>query len=329
MWIDPDRGLQFVDWETMKTGERDDQSEIRNPKSEIPWHRPVLVKQVLEWLAPTPGNTIVDATVGTGGHSLAILPHLLPAGRLIAIDCDTQALEHAKLRLTEFHPHVEFLHDNFSNLPEALARFGITRVHGLLADLGMSSLHVDQPERGFSFQQEGPLDMRMDQRLTTTAASLIHRLSEQDLARLLETDGEERWARRIAKRIVSARHLQPIRTTTQLARLVADAVPRRAASRRLHPATRTFLALRIAVNEELASLQKLLDVLPEVLLSGARAVFITFHSLEDRLVKRAFQRGARAGVFRLLIKKPVRPSAQEIAENPRSRSAKLRAVERC
>ena len=312
-----------------------------NLQADLPWHRPVLVEQVVEFLAPSPGAALVDCTAGTGGHSLALLPHLLPiplsagprqqavAGRLIAIDCDAQALERAQRRLTEFHPHVQFVHDNFSQLPEVLKHLGVARVHGVLADLGMSSPQVDQPERGFSFLKDGPLDMRMDQRRAATAASLIRQLSEHDLTTLLQTYGEERWARRIAKRIVNARRIQPIRTTTQLARLAADAIPSRVASRHLHPATRTFLALRIAVNEELASLKTLLDVLPDVLLPGGRAVIITFHSLEDRLVKQAFQRGARAGLLRLLTKKPVRPSAQELAENPRSRSAKLRAVERC
>ena len=306
----------------MPTSEMDGQSEL-------PWHRPVLVQEVMEFLAPQPGQTLVDCTVGTGGHSLAILPRLLPNGRLLALDCDAQALERAQRRLAEFRPQVQMVHDHFSRLPEVLQHLGIPRVDGLLADVGISSLHVDQPERGFSFLQEGPLDMRMDQRLTTTAASLIQELSEEDLAHLLEAYGEERWARRIAQRIVSARTIHPIQTTRQLARLVAEAIPSRATSRRIHPATRTFLALRIAVNRELDSLQTLLEVLPEVVVAGGRAVIITFHSLEDRLVKQAFRRGAHAGLFKLLTKKPVRPSAQELVENPRSRSAKLRAVETC
>lgn len=296
---------------------------------EVPaWHRSVLVEEVVRYLAPRPGTTVVDCTVGTGGHSLAIAPHLLPNGRLIALDRDAQALELAQRRLSEFHPQVHFIHGNFQDLPTMLTRCGVSTVHGLIADLGLSSLHVDQAERGFSFSKEGPLDMRMDQHQPTTAASLIRRLSEQELAHLISTYGEERWAVRIAKRLVTTRNAKPIETTTQLARLVAEATPSRGSSWRIHPATRTFLALRIAVNNELASLETLLNLLPEVLAPGGCAVIITFHSLEDRLVKQAFRRGTQAGLFRLLTKKPIRPTANEVAENPRSRSAKLRAVER-
>ena len=292
------------------------------------YHTPVLLSEVIELLAPKTGQTLVDCTLGTGGHSLALLPHLLPAGRVIALDQDAQALELARQRLAEFAPQLTFVQDNFRHLPEILSRVGIERVHGLLADLGISSLHVDRADRGFSFLKEGPLDMRMDPRQTTTAASLVHRLSERDLAHILEVYGEERWARRIAKRIVMARMMQPIDTTTQLARIVADAAPKQSTSRHLHPATRTFLALRIAVNDELKALEALLAALPDLVAVGGRAVIISFHSLEDRLVKRAFQHGAEAGVFRLLTKKPLRSSEQEVHANPRSRSAKLRAVER-
>jgi len=302
-------------------------------------HIPVLADRVIELLAPAPGQVIVDCTVGAGGHSLAILPRLLPStadggttpGRVLAIDRDAEALASARDRLIEFTPQVEFIHDNFSRLPELLTRAGVTRVHGIVADLGLSSLHVDRAERGFSFLREGPLDMRMDQREPRTAASLLQEVSEAELARILEVYGEERFARRIAQRLVTARRMEPIRTTTQLARVVAAAVPRpesRRHGRGFHPATRTFQALRIAVNHELADLEALLNALPAVLQPGGRAVIIAFHSLEDRPVKRAFQQGAKDGVFRLLTKKPLVPSDQEIAQNPRSRSAKLRAVER-
>jgi len=301
---------------------------LPDPQANTSWHRAALLQEAVTLLAPAPGMTIVDCTIGSGGHSLAILPRLLPDGQLIAIDCDAQALALARQRLTEFHPRVQFIHDNFRHLPEILKRLGVSAVHGILADLGLSSFHVDQAERGFSFLKEGPLDMRMDQRLATTAASLIQRLSERELAELIQTYGEERWARRIARRIVDARTRQPIRTTTQLARLVVEAIPAKTHHQRIHPATRTFLALRLAVNEELACLEGLLKALPDVLMPGGRAVIIAFHSLEDRLVKRAFQHGAKAGVFRMLTKKPIRPGAPEVAENPRARSARLRAVER-
>ncbi|MBI3320234.1 MAG: 16S rRNA (cytosine(1402)-N(4))-methyltransferase RsmH [Candidatus Omnitrophica bacterium] len=298
-------------------------------------------REVIELLAPRPGQVIIDCTVGAGGHSLAILPYLMSAGvglrhqagegaggRLLGIDCDAQALQRAQSRLVEFRPSIQLIQENFRYLPEVLASVGVPKVHGLIADLGFSSLQVDQAERGFSFSKEGPLDMRMDQRRPTTAATLIQRLSERELAELLQSYGEERWARRIAKRIVAARKVEPIQTTTRLARLVADAVPRTGSWRRLHPATRTFQALRIAVNEELVCLGALLDALPAVLMPGGRAVIITFHSLEDRPVKHAFQQGARGGLFRLLTKKPLCPSDEETSQNPRSRSAKLRAVER-
>ena len=321
---------EFVDrtsWDPMRM-------EKQPGSSDVVWHQPVLVNEVIQCLEPVPGTTFVDCTVGTGGHSLAILPHLLPPGagtpgRLTGIDCDATALAQARQRLAEFRPHVEVTHDTFSHLSEILARAGLTHVHGLVADLGMSSFQVDDPARGFSVRHEGPLDMRMDQRLPTTAADLIRTLSEDEVADLLSRLGEERWARRIARQLVDRRGRTPIVTTTHLAQAVAEAVPRRAGSTRLHPATRTFMALRMAVNDELPALQRLLEALPEVLLPGGRAAIITFHSLEDRLVKRAFQRGAREGVFQLLTKKPLRPSAREVAANPRSRSAKLRAVERC
>lgn len=323
------------------------------PRQEGPaltWHRPVLVQEIIELLQPVSGTTFVDCTTGTGGHSLAILPHLTPSdivskqgGRFIAIDRDAAALAQAKSRLTEFHSQVIFAQDSFGRLPEVLAEQGIAQVHGLIADLGMSSLQVDDPARGFSFRHEGPLDMRMDQRGSLTAAEIIRTYAEDELAALLQEVGQERWARRIANRIVQARARQPITTTTQLAQIIAEAVPGRRLSRHsprwrrsaaprgrggLHPATRTFMALRIAVNQEIDALTQLLKSLPDVLLPGGRAAIITFHSLEDRLVKHTFAAAAREGVYRLLTKKPVRPSEQEEASNPRSRSAKLRAVER-
>lgn len=313
-----------MDDSTLETILRD----LMNPGPTPPWHQPVMVEEAVEFLAPRPGQRLVDCTVGTGGHSLAILPHLMPSGRLLAVDCDAQALLAADKRLTEFSPHVELVHDNFRHLPQILRHRHLTKVDGIVADLGMSSLHLDQPERGFSFQHEGPLDMRMDPRGTTTAASLLRRLPESELAHLLQTYGEERWARRIAKHLVAVRRRTPIETTTQLARLVAEAVPPQAGPRRIHPATRTFQALRMAVNEELASLELLLAALPKVLRSGGRAVIITFHSLEDRLVKQCFRRGEQAELWKLLTKKPLTPSEREVEENPRSRSAKLRAVEK-
>jgi 16S rRNA (cytosine1402-N4)-methyltransferase len=301
--------------------------EPRSPDGEFAGHRPVMPREAVELLAPAPGKVIVDATVGMGGHSLAMLPALMPTGQLMAMDCDADAIERARARLAEFAPHVQFLHANFRQLRETLEELGVSGVHGVLADVGISSLHVETPERGFSFLRDGPLDMRMDQRSSVTAASLINRMPEPDLVHVIQTYGEERFARRIARKIVQTRRAQPIRTTTQLARLITEAVPGRGGGR-LHPATRTFQALRIAVNDELGALEALLAALPDVLLPGGRAVLISFHSLEDRLVKRSFQQAAREGVYRLLTKKPLVPSEEEARDNPRARSAKLRAVER-
>jgi len=320
--------LQTAHREPMTAGPLDEQFHIDPLRFNKPLHRPVLLNEVVALLDLKPGKIVVDCTVGMGGHSVAIAPRLLPHGRLIGIDRDAQALEQARTRLMEFHPQLELLHDNFRNLPAILQRLGFTTVQGLVADLGMSSLHVDDAQRGFSFLKEGPLDMRMDQQQPTTAAMLLRRLSERDLAMLITTYGEERWARRIAKRIVATRRRHPIETTAQLAQLVTAAVPSARSSRRIHPATRTFLALRIAVNDELSALDSLLQVLPDVLAPEGRAVLVTFHSLEDRLVKHAFRRGMQEGLFRLLTRKPIQPSVQEVAENPRARSAKLRAVER-
>lgn len=270
---------------------------------------------------------MVDGTVGAGGHSLAILPHLLPAGRLIALDRDAQALAIAERRLSDFAPRVIFLHDDYRHLPKILEDLHMTRVDGVLLDLGMSSLQVDAPERGFSFLREGPLDMRMDPDQEVDAARLVNHLSAGELAMILETLGEERFAQRIARRVVQVRRAHPILTTTHLARVVAEAVPPRARHGRLHPATRTFQALRMAVNDELGALGALLEQLPALLTPGGRAVILTFHSLDDRLVKHAFAEGQRQGVWSVLTKKPLRPAAEEVSQNPRARSAKLRAVE--
>ncbi|MBI4354154.1 MAG: 16S rRNA (cytosine(1402)-N(4))-methyltransferase RsmH [Candidatus Omnitrophica bacterium] len=291
-------------------------------------HAPVLLKEIIECLAPTSHATVVDCTVGLGGHSLAVLPRLMPSGRLIAIDCDAQALERAKNRLIEFAPHVELVQGNFQDLPMMLQRLGCSTVDGVIADLGMSSLQVDDAQRGFSFLRDGPLDMRMDPRQSVTAASLIQQLSQRELTDLLWTYGEERWAGRIARRIVETRKPHPIETTSQLAHLIERVIPLHRGTSRIHPATRTFQALRIVVNDELAALKRLLEVLPDVLAPGGRAVIIAFHSLEDRAVKQAFRQEEQTGVVRVLTKKPIRPSETEIAANPRSRSARLRAVEK-
>ena len=293
------------------------------------WHRPVMVQELVTALHPRAGLIVVDGTVGTGGHSLSIVPRLLPDGRLIAMDRDAESLALAQRRLVEFESHATFLHENYRDLSAVLKRLGLRGVDGVLLDLGMSSLHIDHTERGFSFMHDGPLDMRMDRMQEITAATIVNERSAEELERILLEFGEERFASRIARRIVEERRVHPFVTTAQLARVIVGALPSGARHGRLHAATRTFQALRIAVNDELGALRECLAGLREMLLPGGRAAILTFHSLEDRLVKRVFAQGAREGDWTLLTKKPVRPSIDEVRANSRARSAKLRAIERC
>lgn len=303
-------------------------------------HIPVLREEVLELLQPRAGGIYVDATVGGGGHAEAILGRILPGGRLIGLDLDDAALELASARLARFGEAVTLVQGNFASIKEILARLGVRAVDGVLMDLGLSSMQVEEPGRGFSFNLEGPLDMRMDRRQPLRAADLVNELSEDALADLIWRYGEERWARRIASAIVRAR---PLATTRELAAVVMEAIPRRAWPRAIHPATRTFQALRIAVNRELENLEKGLPDAVEVLREGGRICVITFHSLEDRVVKQTFLRLSRGCTcppgtspcqcggrrwLRVLTKHPISPSPEEIRQNPRARSAKLRAAER-
>ena len=251
-------------------------------------HEPVLLKEVLEWLRPQEGGIFVDCTLGLGGHSEAIL-NASPETKVIGIDRDRQALALAEKRLSIFENRFQTVHANFTELAEALRRSGIAEVHGVLADLGVSSLQLDRGERGFSFTSEAPLDMRMDQSEAETAADLVNRLEERDLADLIFEFGEERGARKIARAIVRERERNPITTTRQLADIVVRAlnIPGRW---RIHPATRTFQALRIAVNQELEGLETFIPQAVESLAQGGRLAIISFHSLEDRIVKHGFQR---------------------------------------
>jgi len=290
-------------------------------------HQPVLVAEVVSLLNLRPGTVVVDATCGGGGHGLDILPRLRPGGRLIAIDRDAGALAEARTRLDAFEAMTVFAQRNYGELSAVLRELGIARIDGLVMDLGMSSLQLDDAARGFSFLRDGPLDMRMDQRQPLTAEALLRDRPAPELEQLIRTLGEERYAGRIARRIVRERGRQPLTTTTQLAQLITAAVPPPARHKRLHPATRTFQALRMAVNDELGALATLLEDLPTLLAPGARAVIMAFHSLEDRLVKHAFRNGQRAGRWEVLTKRPVRPTVEEVAGNPRARSAKLRAIE--
>lgn len=292
---------------------------------EVPPHRPVMVEEVLRWLALRPGQVVFDGTVGVGGHASAILKELGSGGLLIGVDKDEEALEMAKRVLAPFAKNVQLFHADYRDIESILEEAGVEggKVDGIVLDLGASSFQLDTPERGFSFREEGPLDMRMDRSEKVTAASLLKKLSEGELADVFKKFGEERWSRRIARAIKRG---APIKTTTQLAGLIEKTVPGKRG--RIHPATRVFQALRIVVNRELESLDTFLNTCYRFQRAGGRTVAISFHSLEDRIVKHAFLEGSRNAVYRLLTKKPVRPSSEEVQRNIRSRSAKLRAVER-
>lgn len=292
-------------------------------------------------LAPRPGGVYVDGTLGGAGHAAGVLEASAPDGILIGFDRDREALEAAAAKLAPFGNRVRLFHANFSQLSEVLEREGLGPVDGVLLDLGVSSHQLDTGERGFSFQRDAALDMRMDTTSGVTAADLVNTLPARELEQIIWDFGEERWARRIAAAIVAARTAAPIETTLQLADLVKGAIPRARWEARLHPATRTFQALRIAVNEELASLREGLEAGMRSLVSGGRLVVISFHSLEDRIVKNYFNAEAkgcvcpksaplcvcgRLPVLRKLTGKPLTATQEEVEANPRSRSAKLRAA---
>jgi 16S rRNA (cytosine1402-N4)-methyltransferase len=310
-----------------------------NPDSK---HIPVLTKETLDLLAPKPGGIYIDATVGLGGHSHAILERIQPGGLLIGVDRDKESLEKAQVRLKSFGESFRFFHDNFKNLPLILNNLGANSVNGILLDLGVSSYQLLSPERGFSFQSDVMLDMRMDRTQQWTAADLVNNMPESELADVIYNYGEERFSRRIAAAIVRERQKAPIARCSQLAAIVSRAFKIRG-HRAIHPATRTFQALRIAVNEELKGLEDLLIEAFNFLEPGGRMAVIAFHSLEDRIVKRAFRKLAgqcvceappelcvcsREPIANLLTSRPITPSSEELALNARARSARLRAAER-
>lgn len=301
-------------------------------------HRPVLLQEVIEALRPQPGGYYIDGTVGAGGHATAILQASHPDGQLFGFDQDQSALEIAKSRLAQFGRRVHLFHANFDRLTELAQAHQIPQADGILLDLGLSSMQVDQPERGFSFQVDGPLDMRMNTTTGPTAADLVNRLPENELADLIYRYGEERQSRRVARAIVKAR---PIQRTVQLAQVVAKAAGYSRQSK-IHPATRTFQALRIAVNDELGALERTLPQAIAWLKPGGRLAVISFHSLEDRIVKQYFKQEAQdclcppeqpvctcrhKATINIITKKPITPSLGEVDENSRARSAKLRVVE--
>lgn len=313
-------------------------------------HLPVMLAECLELLAPRSGDTLVDATLGLGGHASAILERIGPGGCLLGLDRDPEALRLAEARLREACDGwgwgacpVRTAQSDFRRLGETLDGLGIASVRGCLFDLGVSSMQLDLPERGFSFRVSGPLDMRMDPSAHPSAADLVNELPEAELARLIWEYGEERYSRRIARRIVERRRSAPLETTQDLVDAVWGAYPPGERHGRIHPATRTFQALRIAVNDELAAIEPALTAAVDHLAPGGRIVVLAYHSLEDRIVKRTFEYlagrcrcpeevpvcacGARERV-QILTRKPRQPSEVEIARNPRARSARLRAVER-
>jgi len=289
-------------------------------------HVPVLFQEALDFLRVRPGATIVDCTLGLAGHAEGIVRQLGSAGHLIGFDRDPEALELARARLARVcdelgsqAPKVTLIGEAFSRIAEHVVPVS---TDGLLADFGVSSLQFDEARRGFSFQADGPLDMRMDTRSGPTAEQVVNETSERELANLIYEYGEERRSRTVARAIVRGR---PVTSTAQLARIVASAVP---PMKHIHPATRTFQALRIFVNQELHEIRALLEAAPGLLKPSARLVVISFHSLEDRIAKDSFRAGAQKGIWKVLTRKPVTAKEEEINRNPRSRSAKLRAAER-
>ncbi|WP_446009592.1 16S rRNA (cytosine(1402)-N(4))-methyltransferase RsmH [Candidatus Electrothrix sp.] len=292
-------------------------------------HIPVLSQEVMEWLRPCSSGCYVDGTLGLGGHTEMILEQSAPAGRVLGFDWDIQAARYAAKRLERFGDRLQLVRASYADIIEQLQMCGHgngqEQVDGVLVDLGVSSFQLDCPERGFSFREDAPLDMRMDTRQEVTAEQLVNRLSQEELADIFFHYGEERQARRVARFIVEARIQQPVKSTCQLAEVIAQAIPKKYHPKKIHVATKVFQGLRIAVNRELDNLTRLLSDAPKVLKPGARLCVITFHSLEDRIVKQAF---AKAPHYKVLTAKPVLPTADEVRKNARARSAKLRVAEK-
>lgn len=308
-----------------------------SPSDNYP-HQPVLYHEVLEALAPESGKDYLDGTLGAAGHALGILDSSAPDGRLLGLDLDPEALVIARQRLFDYRNRIVIRQASYKMAPEILKEIGWQKVHGILLDLGVSSMQIDRPSRGFSFMEEGPLDMRFDQTSGPTAAEIVNHLNEEALADIIWQFGDERYSRRIARAIVEAR---PILTTQKLVEVINNAVP--GYTSQIHPATRTFQAIRIATNKELETLSTALPGLTERIEIGGRIAIISFHSLEDRIVKQYFKKESRdcicppeqpictcghKATLKILTKKPIRASDQEVQENPRSRSARLRVAEK-
>jgi 16S rRNA (cytosine1402-N4)-methyltransferase len=289
-------------------------------------HRPVLLEEVMYFLAPSPGNKIVDATVGGGGHAAEIMRRISPSGILLGIDRDSESLKLAHERLKTLQGHFNLVNKNFRHIKEIIQTLQLGEVDGILFDLGISSIQMETGERGFSIKALGPLDMRMDRSQKLTAKTLVNTLGESELSAVIKDFGEERFHRRIARAIVNSRKKREIQTTADLVEIVCGCLPHRMRQGRIHPATRTFQGLRIKVNDELDSLEEALRGAPDILKRDGRICVISFHSLEDRIVKNIFRKFSEKGIFQILTKKPVMPKEVEVLENPRARSAKLRAA---
>ena len=304
-------------------------------------HIPVLLEEIIDILNPQNGDIFVDCTLGGGGHSKEIVKRIIPQGHLIGIDQDANALAAAQANLIDYLDNVTFVHSNYENLENILTEYSPEGIDGILFDLGVSSHQLDEGERGFSYMQDAPLDMRMDRKSTFTAKELINTYSAEDLERIIKDYGEERWAKRIVQFIVEARKEGPIETTGQLVDIIKKAIPAGARREGPHPAKRTFQAIRIEVNRELEVLEKTIDTAVKFLKPGGRIGIISFHSLEDRIVKEKFKYLAldcicprelpicqceKKSLIKILTKKPVIANKQELTSNPRARSAKFRAA---
>jgi len=293
-------------------------------------HIPVLQKEVLEYLNPKPNENFIDATIGNAGHTLTILERNIPAGKVLGIDADPEIIKNTKYSIqnTVYKNRVILVCDNFANLKEIVKQEKFKSVQGILFDLGMSSWHLEESGRGFSFLKNESLDMRYNPRNPLTAARIVNYYSSQEIEKILKDYGEERFAKKIAQKIIEIRKIKPIETTSQLAEIVKSATPHWYHRKKIHPATRTFQAIRIAVNDELNNLERALPQTLEILKPGGRLVVISFHSLEDRIIKNFLKEKAKENILKILTKKPIKPSLGEIKINPRSRSAKLRAAQK-
>ena len=289
-------------------------------------HIPVLKKELLEILDPEPNQNFIDCTIGNAGHSLAILERTKPGGKILGIDQDPKQIENCKLQIKNFKERVILVCDNFVNLKEIVKKYDFKNVKGILFDLGLSSWHLEKSGRGFTFQKDEPIDMRYNKNSELTAEKILNEWPEKEIEKILKEYGQERFAKRISKKIIEEKKVSPIKTTFRLVKITREATPSWYHHKKIHFATRTFQALRIAVNDELGNLKKVFPQALEILERNGKLVVISFHSLEDRIVKNFFKENSKRGLLKIITKKPIRPSTEEIKSNPRSRSARLRSA---